>query len=292
MVAIDAAALFVGRRVHRRAHLWRIERRDGTVLRFCEWDKEITFDGETYTPQDGVDGTASEKEQGFGVADVELHGILSDSAITEADLWAGLYRGAVITHYEVDARFPYLGFLDKNIFRIARTFWDGRQWGAEIHSLGALLQQRRGRVAERHCGHQFGDALCAFDIPGSGLVATLTISDVPEARREFRVTSPGISVPGNFEGGTAEFITGANAGILVDIHEGYAIAGPSTIGGWILEMPTPYVIEAGDQVKVTPGCIRNWDACQNWHGGGASGAARRYGGFRWMPGTDEVARER
>lgn len=294
MTAADVAELFRGRTLHRRAHLWKITRADGTVLRFAEWDREISFDGEVYTPAGGLVGTADDQERGLDARSLEVHGLISSSAITEDDLWRGLYRMAAVEHFEVDARYPWNGYIEKNTFRIARTFFDGSQWGAEIQGLGSRLSKRRGLVAERHCSREFGGFGCGYDIPGSGLVRSYTVTTVPEDRVEIKVINPGGTTPGtdDYRNGRIRFTSGLNAGVEVDVAAFSVALGLDTICTWDLEVPVPHPIQPGDTFEATPGCDRTWTDCIGWHGNGVSGAADRWGGFRTIPGTDESHRER
>lgn len=77
------------------AQCWRIERRDGKVFAFTSHDLPVDFDGTVYQPCDSLAAGAAELGSVLGqVGNVEIAGMISDDAISEADLLAGLFDNA------------------------------------------------------------------------------------------------------------------------------------------------------------------------------------------------------
>lgn len=169
-----------------RTYLWKIERRDGTVLRFTSWDTPLWLLSEKFIPRD-EDDSGDFDERGGGQFGGEtrqaslkehsaaLQGILSHSSITHEDLRRGLYEDATVYIYLVDALRMSSGY-HRRTYRVADVgFSTDGQWRLQLVSaIDAALQQRVGEVVSRTCRNcHFGPRCSSAKTPGGsdGLVA-------------------------------------------------------------------------------------------------------------------------
>ena len=65
---------------------WALTRRDGLVLGFTDHDVTLNFDGIAFVADSGMSARALEQTTGLAVDNSEALGILSHSAVTEADV--------------------------------------------------------------------------------------------------------------------------------------------------------------------------------------------------------------
>lgn len=103
---LTQAAVLVGHDsvpcVTRWAQCWKITRVDGEVFAFTTLDRDIEFRGVTYKACASLQASAAELFARPGDAgNFEVAGIISDDAITEADLFAGKFDGAQIEAWMV-----------------------------------------------------------------------------------------------------------------------------------------------------------------------------------------------
>ena len=82
------------------AWCWKVERGDRTILGFTDHDRDILFDGVTFAAATGFTASEVVSSLGLSVDNLDVEGALAAAAITEADLGAGLYDGAMV---ELDA---------------------------------------------------------------------------------------------------------------------------------------------------------------------------------------------
>ena len=110
--------------------------------------------------------TRGEAAQKLGpqVDTAEVVGVLRSEAISEADIEAGRYDGAVVETWRVNWRDVSQKLLQRraSIGEIVRE--DG-QFRAELRSGQAALNQVRGRIYATYCDAVLGDARCK--VPGA-----------------------------------------------------------------------------------------------------------------------------
>jgi uncharacterized phage protein (TIGR02218 family) len=93
------------------ATCWSIARKDGVILYFTSFDRDIIVDGRRYSATDGMAHTAVSSQAGLAVDNLEFEGILSAAAITETDILAGRYDHAEISIFMVNYNDPSMGTL-------------------------------------------------------------------------------------------------------------------------------------------------------------------------------------
>ena len=240
---------------------WRVERRDGIVMGFTDFDRDLVFDAVTYKAASGFTASAIEGQLGLAVSNLDVQGALSSDALSEDDLHAGRYDDAVVTVYLVN----WADQSQRAILRAGNLGQVSRgklAFSAELRGLAARLDQAAGRVFQRSCAWDLGDARCGIDLNAAGRHGTGAVSQVIDA---FAFTASGVSglAAGALERGRLIWTSGMNAGLAVEIRAHAASAGVSWIA---LALPMGAPVAAGDAFSVTAGCDRSFATCRDRFG--------------------------
>jgi len=258
------------------ATLWKLTRRDGAGLRITDHDKEILFDGETYTPVTGVDTSARQKIADLSANNQELVGVISDDRITDADLRAKRYHGATLEEMLVDWTNPASGAIRRSRYFLTEISYDGDQWKAQVGGLGVILAQSVGGQYTRHCRWSLGDSMCRVNL--AALSVTGSVGTVRVPRRTFESTELASAADGAYSLGVLDWTGGANEGqrsmVKLSVH-----------GTGLVELyeQTVYPVEQGDTFSVAPGCDRTHTTCKERFNN-----LLNFGGFPTIPGTNKA----
>ena len=174
---------------------WMILRTDGAWFYFTDHDDDVSFGGNTYVSSGGYNRTAFKFESSTAVDNVDVTGILMDSAgITERDLKVGLFDYAYVKVFVVNWKNPdYYGAINMirgNFGEVVVT--PQGIFRAELRGLTQLLSQEFGNVYSPKCRVDLGSAKCGVAIPA--YTATVTSVGSP-ATKVFTVdTSPNTGV--------------------------------------------------------------------------------------------------
>lgn len=270
--------------LRRRVSCWLLERTDGTKFYFTDHNQKIDFDGNTYVPAGGFNQYARENDDGVDASNSSVVGVLSSSAITHDDLRAGKYRDAVITQYIIDRKYPWAGYIFKNIYYLHSASFDGEVWRVDISGPARLLHKPVGKYYTRNCRHTLGDDLCKIDMTNWRETGK-AVTQIDTQRLVFRtsaITLANSVVPsdGDLNYGYVDWKTGNNAGIKGEIKN-------FTQSGAIIEIQikTPFDIQIGDTFDVYMGCNKLQDTCKNTFSNFVN-----FGGFPFIPGTDASIR--
>ena len=255
-------------------HCWTVARADGVVLGFTDHDRPLLVDGVSCEPQTGM--TASEARDAIGLAGdaTDIEGALASEAISEADIAAGRYDGAVVTTLLVNWREP-----EQNaVLRTATVGKITRADGAfrvELNGPAAALEKRVGRFFRRTCDATLGDTRCGFDLGQAGFHGTGTVTQ----RRGGEIEVAGLDdfAAGWFALGELTWSDGALAGrtarIAAHRKEGDRVVLTLEEGA--------DGIEAGDAFTLVAGCDKRFETCR------IKFANRlNFRGFPHMPGND------
>jgi uncharacterized phage protein (TIGR02218 family) len=260
--------------VHRWATCWKIERTDNTTYRFTDHDRPLFVDGEEYTPVGSPSASARQKTEGIGRAmNVEIRGVIDSNAISDDDLHAGRFRGARVTEFVVDWRFPWAGKFQVFVYWIRETTYDQETWTAQCEGLLCRMKNKVGQVLTRTCRHTLGDAMCRVNL------APFTVVDEVEVVIEDRVEFVAANITGDeeyYNGGNLTWITGQNMNIVSEVKSF------KSNGIFRLQLMTPFPIAAGDRFSVVPGCDKNLTTCKNKFNNVVN-----FGGFPHLVGVDK-----
>lgn len=141
------------------ATCWKLTRRDALVLGFTDHDRTLRVDGVDYAPMHGLDGGEVPARLGAQVDTGEVVGILHSAAISEADIVAGLYDGAMVETWRVNWRDVTQRLLQRRA-TIGEIVREDGQYRAELRSGQQALNQVRGRIYSVYCDAVLGDARC------------------------------------------------------------------------------------------------------------------------------------
>ncbi len=257
---------------------WKLVRADEVLLGFTDHDEDLVFDGVRYRAASGFTASSIDQSLGLNVDGLEVQGALVDDALNEDDLAAGLFDNARITVLLVDWREP-----DNRIILFAGSIGEVSRgevrFSAEIRGLAHALNQPRGRLFQRSCDADLGDARCGVDISGSAYHGMGTVTQASDSR-SFRASGLESFAADWFSRGRLIWETGANAGSVMEVKVHDLVSGEAVIELW---EPMAKGIATGDAFAVTAGCDKTWRTCRERFGNGDN-----FRGFPFMPGNDWV----
>lgn len=232
---------------------FKLTRQDASVLAFTDCDIDLTVEGVTYLASAALTPSEAVASLGLAVDDQEVQGALSSNAISETDLAAGLYDGAVVEVVEIDwsteTRQATIGTY--YLGEVSRT---EAAFSAELRSEAGNLAQVRGRYVSAICDAELGDTLCGFDTSGLIIPGTIIAST---GDTEFLVSGLSAdSAAGLYARGSIVWTSGANLGQVQEVR----IHQDNILGLW---RPPLYAVTAGDEFDITPGCDKSFATCRD-----------------------------
>ncbi len=142
---------------------WRLTRSDAVVLGFTDHDQTLSFDGTTFEPATGGDGSELASKLGGATDTSELMAVLSSAAITEDDIRLGRYDEAEIETFRVNWRDPETRHLLRRD-RIGEITLEDQVFRAELRSAQIGLNRKQGRTYQALCGTRLGTSACGIDL--------------------------------------------------------------------------------------------------------------------------------
>lgn len=237
---------------------WAVTRKDGMVLGFTDHDRDLEFDGITFRASTGLTARALEQSTGLAVDNAEAVGALSDAAIREADIAAGLYDGAGVKSWLVnwaDVSERKLTFRG-SIGEIQRQ---GPGFRAELRGLAEALNQPKGAVYQKPCAAVLGDGRCKVDTKSSGM-SLETQAVTIEGGSVLTLPAAPAFPAGWFARGRLTVLDGAAAGAVGVVKRDRDLAGQRQVELW--EMLSAG-FAPGDTVRIEPGCDKRLETCRD-----------------------------
>lgn len=236
---------------------WQIIRQDGARFGFTDHDLALAFDGQIYAPDSGLSALALQQSTGLAVDNTEAIGAISDAAITDADVDAGLFDGAEVLSWLVNWQAPDQRVLQfrGNIGEIRRA---GGAFQAELRGLTDSLNRPVGRVFQKPCGAVLGDAHCQVPLNATGYRAETDVSEI-DNMRVFRFAGLNGYAESWFERGRLEVLSGAGKGLHASIKVDRRIDGVREISLW---EPLRTDVQSGDRVALFAGCDKRFETCR------------------------------
>jgi len=258
---------------------WLITRTDGLVQGFTDHDTDVSIGDVTCRAGTGLTASEATQKLGLAVDGSEFSGALADDTLNEDDLAAGRYDTAQVALWLVDWSEPALRVLlaQGTIGEVKR---EGLAFTAEVRGLSQRLSEESGRLYTASCSADLGDARCkiVLDQPayrGEGMVTAVSASAA------FIASGLDAYADGWFGAGKLTFLTGANAGVSVEI-KAHVNDGAVSLTLW-QQMPQP--IAMGDTFTVTAGCDKRFTTCHDRFNNVVN-----FRGFPHIPGNDFVIR--
>jgi uncharacterized phage protein (TIGR02218 family) len=255
---------------------WRMTRSDGVVFGFTDHDRALEFTGTVFEPETGL--TASEIRSGsdLSVDSQDAEGVLRSDRINETDILDGRWDNADVEVWRVNwADTAQRALLRRGSIGEIRR---GRMaFVAEVRSMAHVLGQTVGRTYQSSCDAVLGDAKCGV---GLGTAAYTASGAVLAASGDRGFSASGLDgfAPGWFALGTVIWVTGANAGRMVEVssHDGTLVT--------LVEAPVR-AIAAGDTFSIRAGCNKRMSTCAEKFANAAN-----FRGFPNIPGQDAIIR--
>jgi uncharacterized phage protein (TIGR02218 family) len=251
---------------------WKLTRRDAQVFGFTEADTSLVVAGVTYTPTSGYTRSAISTNSTLSVDNLDLEALLDDTAITEADLLAGLWDHAEIRIFSVNRADTTQIVKQRRGWLGEVTIKDGT-FTCELRGLAQVLQSSVGELFSPACRADFCDTRCGLTLAtytDSGTVTSVT------SYRVFADTSL-VAADGFYDGGLVTFTSGLNTGLEMEVKA-------YTVGNVALQQPMPYEVAVGDTFSITEGCDKSLAACI------ARGNVINFRGEPHLPGNDKILR--
>lgn len=231
-------------------------------LHLTTYGEPLPFRGDTYTPATAMSATAVREELGMRSVDFDIDGGISTDLITEVDLRNGVYRDATVTHYVIDARYPWAGVFREEIRDFRSVTYTGETFNVTATGLTNRLQQDRGYKMARPCRDYVGGPKCRFDLEPMrhhNVRVREVLGDTI-----FKADPNTLTMIDNehFERGLVRWTSGVNAGSSSYIREHI---GPARELRLMLEPVHP--IQIGDLCTLEPGCDGLRSTCAskfNW----------------------------
>lgn len=258
---------------------WVLTRNDDTVQGFTDHDEDVVLGEVTCRAGTGLSASEATQKLGLAVDGSEFSGALADDTLNEDDLAAGLYDGAEVELWLVDWSEPDLRVLLAKgaIGEIKR---EGQAFTAEVRGLSQRLAEESGRLYTATCTADLGDARCKIGLDNPAYRGSGTVTDL-SATSSFGVSGLDGFADGWFTAGKLTFLSGANAGLSVEV-KAHVNDGAVSLTLW-QQMPHP--IAAGDTFTVTAGCDKRFTTCHDRFNNVVN-----FRGFPHIPGNDFVIR--
>lgn len=258
-----------------RARVWRLDRADGLVLGFTDHDRDLAFDGVVFAAGAGMTAKALAQATGLAVDNTEAAGALSDAGLTEADILAGRWDGALLTIWEVDWTDPAAR---RVLFRgsLGEITRQGGGFRAELRGLTEALQRGGGRIFGSACPAVLGDRRCGVDLEAEGMSVETVLLDLDQ--NALVVAALPAFAPGWFSEGRVRVLDGAAAGLSGVVRTDRTDGGPRRLALWASLGATP---APGDRLRLEAGCDKRFVTCH-----GKFENAMNFQGFPHVPGED------
>lgn len=268
------------------AQTWTITRADGEIFAYTSHDRPIMFRGVSHNPCNSLMASAVELSTAMGAnGNQDLTGILSDTGISERDVYNGLFDGAFIESWMV----PWDDAGGEVPFRLMGGVIGAADFGEvtfrqEVLSDSARLQQKA--LLETYtpaCRFQFGndrDPRCPVDAVALSVFGSATGLSIPNASttstRRIFTDSTRSEPDGYFNLGIIVWGSGANAGASSEIKD-------YTAGQFVLWEALLYPIALGDTYVARPGCDKSTADHLVFNADLVD-----FGGFPDVPGSDSI----
>ncbi|QEE35882.1 DUF2163 domain-containing protein [Octadecabacter sp. SW4] len=236
---------------------WAVVRRDGVTFGFTDHDRALDFDGISFRPDAGMSARAIATGTGLAVDNTEAMGVLSDSAITEADIDAGRFDGAEVRAWLVNWR-----DVTARMLRFRGTIGELRRVGGAFHAdlrgLSEALNQPQGRVYQKPCAAVLGDGACRVDMNTAGYVSDRPAEIVDNAQ-EFRFAGFDDFSPEWFTRGRFTVTSGAATGLVGLIKRDRFDGSQRVLTLW---QPLRADVMTGDMLRIEAGCDKRAETCR------------------------------
>lgn len=253
------------------AFCWKLERRDGAGLGLTSHDRALTIAETTYRPSPAITPAAVRLRAGLEPQRGEVEGVLSNAALSEADLTAGRWDGARVSLFAVDWEDPdgeQLSLAGGGLGPV--TIKDGG-FAAELVGAADALAAPVCPETSPECRAELGDRLCRVDLAGRREMFAVVAIDGAELALDRAVDQ-------RFLLGEACMVDGENGGWRSRV---IAVAADKVV---LRDVPL-FAVAAGCRVRLTEGCDKRFSTCRARFANSAN-----FRGEPHLPGNDLLTR--
>ncbi|MBC6407075.1 MAG: DUF2163 domain-containing protein [Rhodobacteraceae bacterium] len=258
------------------ARAWWIARSDGHEFGFTDHDRPLRFAGRAFSANPGLSAQALEQVSGLAVDNTQALGVLSDTAISAADIKAGRYDNTRVKAWLVNWADPrqhallFHGTLGE-VRCVDGVFY------AELRGLSEALNRPMGRVYQKSCPAVLGDSACGVRLDQTRYSVQYPAEAVQQGRM-FLWRALTNYADGWFRHGKLEVLDGKAAGLGGVIKRDYRSDGQRVIELWA---PIRSPIAKGDRIRLVAGCDKRLATCLAKFGNHLN-----FQGFPHIPGDD------
>jgi uncharacterized phage protein (TIGR02218 family) len=245
------------------ATCWHLTLTDGTEMCFSDHDADIDFDGYTYLASAGVAPTTISHNSDLSVSNSEIMGFLAPGTflgevnsvlINEADVTGGRFDKASVRIFIVNYEDTTMGLFPVQSGTLGEIkLENSNKWTAEIRGPEQALATQIGKLYSITCRATLGDSWCTVNL--TQYTKQGTVQSLPfRGNDRVNFVADVVEVDGYFNGGLLTWLTGKNAGLVMEVSD-------FKTGAFTMYLPMLNRIQAGDTFKAVKGCKKTKDAC-------------------------------
>ena len=229
---------------------WKATLTNGTVYGFTDHSRDLTFEGQLYLASSGHSPSSIVNNSSLAVDNLEVRGVLTVDGIAEEDIRSGLWDFAQVEIFQVNYTNLTQGAIRQHKGRLGEVKTGRHDFMAELRGLAQQMQQTIGEVYSPTCRADLGDSRCGVNL------ATYTVTGMVSLVTDRRIFTDASRTEalGYFDSGKLTWLTGANAGLSMEVKTFTAVDGKFT-----LYLPMPFDILSGDTFSVYPGCKKRFN---------------------------------
>lgn len=240
------------------AHIWKITRKDGTILRFTDLDQDIVMDDGTYVSDTSFTISAVSTSATGGAQSADIRCMFDDDGIAESDVVRGVYDAASVEISVVNYSDPTDGKCVLLTGQLGSIETTNRKYGnMEVRGLLQRSNQRIGEYYSAECRADLGDARCTVDLATFTDTGVVTLVNSPVS---IRVDLAGDPANAFYSFGVITWLTGDNANLSMEVLQQTAFdADEDTVK---LSLGMPHTIQVGDTFEIVAGCDKRITTCK------------------------------
>lgn len=260
--------------------LFTITRTSGQVLRFTDFDGDVTFDGNVYSANSSISITNVSTAIQGGVTSTNAKVILdAEAGVSSVDFIRGRYDGATFKVSWVDWSNPSLGEIIILIGQISIIEATNKGTGSfEVRGILNRGDMRIGQFYTPECTADLGDARCTVDLTPTLMTGTVA---AVSTRTKISVDLSGDPADAYFSFGVLTWTSGNNLNQSIEILSQAYVSGHDQL---VLALEMPDDIEVGDTFDIVAGCDKTRGTCQTKFSNIAN-----YRGYPFVPGPDGLS---
>jgi uncharacterized phage protein (TIGR02218 family) len=231
--------------------LWKVTSTAGTIIRYCNHTRDITYNSELYTAF-AIQPSSFDSTNTLAANNQEIISPVTATGFSEFDLLSGKWDFARVEISVINYLNPAYGHARRIVGKIGEVTFENGRFIGEFRGLTQLLDQELGDLASPTCRAILGDAAC-----GVNLAPFTHATSVTQVQEDYSIFHVGTTqANGYFRYGKATFTSGDNNGISAEIKD--------NIGARIvLMLPLFREIDIGDNVTLIRGCDKTRTTCRD-----------------------------